>query len=161
MTWFRYAVALGVLLALAGCGGHGGTGASASSSANAQDTMVKFAQCMRQHGVQVDDPKAGDPGIKIKSKGDESKMNAAMQACRQYSPKKDVNPNDPQVRDRMLKMAQCLREHGLQVADPQPGQGLQINVNHSDPRAQQAIQTCNRQRREAGSATPGKRANGG
>lgn len=145
MSALRRAAAGLALLALAGCGAHGTTGASGSSSANAQDAAVKFAECMRQHGVQVDDPRPGEPGIRIRTKLDESKVNAAMQACRKYNPHKNVDPNDPRARDHMLKMAQCLRAHGVQIADPQPGQGLRIQVRKGDPKVQQAIEACNKQ----------------
>jgi hypothetical protein len=141
---FRYAVVCAaVTAALAGCGGHGGSAAS-SSSANAQDEAVKFAQCMRQHGVNVADPRPGDPGIRITAdkKLDQSQIDAAMSDCRKYSPKKDINPNDPKVRDQLLKTAQCLREHGVQIADPQPGQGLRVRVNKGDTKTQQAMEAC-------------------
>jgi hypothetical protein len=142
VTRFRYTVALGALLALAGCGGHGGADASASSSANAQDSMVKFAQCMRQHGVEVEDPRSGESGVRIKSRLNERQTEAAMQACRKYSPKGDIDPNDPKVRDQMLKMAQCLRRHGVQIDDPQPGQGLRVRTRKGDTKTQQAMEAC-------------------
>ena len=142
MSGFRYAAAV-ALAGLAGCGAHGASGATASSSANAQDASVKFAQCMRQHGVNVVDPKPGDRGVRITAKNmSESQLNAAMQACRKYSPMKPMDPNDPKARDQMLKMAQCLRAHGVQVADPQPGQGIQLRVNKGDTKTQQAAEAC-------------------
>ena len=144
MTGFRYAGVI-ALLALTGCGGHAVGGAASSPTADAQDAGVKFAQCMRQHGVNVADPKPGDRGIKITTqKGSKADMDAAMQACRKYSPKVNVDPNDPTVRDHMLKLAQCLRQHGVQVADPQPGQGLRIQLKKPDAKAEQAVETCDK-----------------
>jgi hypothetical protein len=144
MTGFRYAGVL-ALLALAGCGGHAAGGASSSPTADAQDTGVKFAQCMRQHGVDMADPKPGERGIKITSRqGGQAKLDAAMRACRQYSPKMNMDPNDPKVRDQMLKLAQCLRQHGVQVADPQPGQGIRIQVKKADTKTQQAMEACDK-----------------
>jgi hypothetical protein len=137
-----YVAALGALLALTGCGGHGGKDAAASPSANAQDAMVKFAECMRQHGVQVDVPNPGAPGVRIRSTMGPDKLRAAQEACQKYRPKSDLDPNDPKVRDRMLKTAQCLREHGVKIADPQPGQGLQIKVDKADTKTQQAMAAC-------------------
>jgi hypothetical protein len=144
VTGFRYAGVI-ALLALAGCGGHAVGGTASSPTADAQDAGVKFAQCMRQHGVNVADPKPGDRGIKITTqKGSKADMDAAMQACRKYSPKGNVDPNDPTVRDHMLKLAQCLRQHGVQVADPQPGQGLRIQLKKADAKTQQAVETCDK-----------------
>jgi hypothetical protein len=159
VTGIRYAAAL-VLLALAGCGGHGGGNAAASPSANEHDMAVKFAQCMRQHGVQVDDPQPGQPGIRIRSKLSQSATDAAMQACRKYSPRGDINPNDPKVRDQMLKVAQCLRQHGVQVADPAPGKGLRIQLKHPDAKTQQAVEACNKFAPQPGSSHSSQKSGG-
>ena len=155
MTGFRYAGVI-ALLALAGCAGHAGDGTASSPTTGAQDAGVKFAQCMRQHGVDVADPKPGDRGIKITArKGSQATMDAAMLACRKYSPKGNLDPNDPKVRDQMLKLAQCLRRHGVQVADPQPGQGIRIQTNKSDAKARQAMEACDRLvPRPSGSPSP-------
>jgi hypothetical protein len=163
MIRVRYAAAASLAalaLALAGCGsGGGGTHAATSSAAaDEQDMNVKFAQCMREHGVDMPDPVPGQPGIRITSKkGDEAKVDAAMRACQKYSPKRDIDPNDPAVRDRILRTAQCLREHGLDVPDPAPGQGLRIQVKGNDAKAQQAMTEC-RQRMPAPTSS---RPNGG
>ncbi|MGH3374761.1 MAG: hypothetical protein ACRDP6_08480 [Actinoallomurus sp.] len=158
MSRFRYAAAF-TLIALAGCGSHGGGKAATSSAANAQDAGVKFAQCMRQHGVDMADPKPGDRGVRITGKKlDDAKVNTAMQACRKYSPMKAIDPNDPKTRDQMLKVAQCLREHGVQVADPQPGQAFRIQMKKGDTKTQQAMESCRKLVPPPGEATP--RANG-
>ncbi|MDN3352640.1 hypothetical protein [Actinomadura sp. DC4] len=145
MRKLRYVPVL-ALFALAGCGGsHGGSAAaSASASANAQDTAVKFAACMRQHGVEVSDPKPGDPGVRMKTRLNETQMNAAMKACQQYRPKGALDPDDPKAHDQMLKTAQCLRQHGVDVADPQPGKGIQLHVTRGDTKVQKAIEACDK-----------------
>jgi hypothetical protein len=108
-------------LALTGCGSSGTPKVKAST--NAADQGIKFAQCMREHGVAMDDPVDGK--IMIKStKGDQAKMEAAQQACKQFAPGKVGNANDPAAHDRDLKTAACLRKNGVDVKDPQPGQGL-------------------------------------
>ncbi|TDP97514.1 hypothetical protein [Labedaea rhizosphaerae] len=46
------------------------------------DRMRAMAKCMREHGVNVPDPTAQDPGIKIQgTPGDKGKVDAAMKAC--------------------------------------------------------------------------------
>ena len=60
------AVALALALALSGCGSGGDTEKTdAAASKSAQDDQgVKFAQCLREHGVDVEDPEPGK-GIRI------------------------------------------------------------------------------------------------
>src|SRR4051812_42445915 len=83
---FLVAAALLIVLGLsAGCGDHGkggdaalpnaadaSTSPSSSSSGDAdmdpRDAMLKFAQCMREHGVDVPDP-GPDGGIRVDGKG--------------------------------------------------------------------------------------------
>jgi hypothetical protein len=141
------AVPLVVALGLAGCG-KGGKGegvASAvgangaavgatpkpSASVDMQDAMLKFAQCMRDHGVQMDDPQVdgeGHFGIQIGGKGgpaDKTKMDAAMQACQRYMPNGGEPPKmDPAMAEKMRKMAECMRANGVpDFPDPDPETG--------------------------------------
>ncbi|WP_018656730.1 hypothetical protein [Actinomadura flavalba] len=53
-----------------------------------RDQLTKFAQCMRENGVDMPDPGA-DGGIRIKGKpGDQPKMDRAQQACRHLMPER-------------------------------------------------------------------------
>jgi hypothetical protein len=45
----------------------------------------------------------------------------------------------------MLKTAQCLRRHGVNVADPQPGQGLNIQIRGDKAKMQQAMEACRKE----------------
>src|ERR671914_536435 len=94
-------VAVPVVFGLAACGGKagddgiasavGGTAkqsasASPSQTLNPQDAALKFAQCMRQNGIDVPDPRPGQ-GIQLRvNRGSEAKFRAAQEACRQYAP---------------------------------------------------------------------------
>src|SRR5690606_2248382 len=50
----------------------------------------KFAACMRENGVDMEDP-GGDGGVRVfrKGSGDIKKVEEAMESCRQYAPVKD------------------------------------------------------------------------
>jgi predicted small lipoprotein YifL len=120
------------LAGLTGCGSKGES-PSATATANAQDSQVSFAQCLRQHGINAPDPQPGS-GLRIEE-GDQGKLDAALKACKQYNPKTDAGRNDPAAHDRAVKMAQCLRRHGLKVPDPQPGQPLDIGAGQPGKRA--------------------------
>jgi hypothetical protein len=136
------AAALLSTLALAGLTGCGSKGEppSARATANAQDSQVKFAQCLRQHGINAPDPQPGS-GLRIEGLDSEKgKLDAAMEACKQYNPKKDADRNDPAAHDRAVKTAQCLRRHGLNVPDPQPGQPLEIALDERDKAKMQSAQ---------------------
>jgi hypothetical protein len=149
------AVAAPLLLALAlgtlaGCGGSdsgpgiatvaGAAGQSSptpGASADNQARMLQFAQCMRDHGQNVPDPDPNDGGgIKIvRSQGpdgpaiskDDAGFQAAMQACRQYLPNGGAPPSlSPEEQDQLRQFAQCMREHGVDMPDPDPNGGMLV-----------------------------------
>ena len=98
---------------------------SATSTLSPEDSMLKFTQCMRAHGVKVQDPAPGKP-LTIRSKagpgGRSDPMDKAQQACQQYlqqGGQKDP-ASDPKMLDQMVKFAQCMRAHGVNVPDPKP-----------------------------------------
>ncbi|GGK75304.1 hypothetical protein Sme01_50910 [Sphaerisporangium melleum] len=147
MTVRRLALVLASLpvLALAGCGSGGnGTGVAsaqkgtsgpataASPSPAVSSDPLKFAQCMREHGIDMKDPDAGGRvAIKI-DKNKEGEMREAQKACDKYmAGGKRMDASDPRNRDAMLKFAQCMREHGIDVPDPQPGEGMKVRVPKS------------------------------
>ncbi len=124
-----------------------------SAAASPEDQMLQFARCMRQHGVNMPDPKVvadGHGGTQGKvtingGAGDKSKLDAAQKACQKYLPKGGtLNPNDPQALDRALKLARCLRAHGVNVADPKPSQpGILIQGKKGDdPKVRKAMEAC-------------------
>ncbi|HZB33336.1 MAG TPA: hypothetical protein VE465_24470 [Streptosporangiaceae bacterium] len=155
-------VAVPVVFGLAACGGKagddgiasavGGTAkqsasASPSQTLNPQDAALKFAQCMRQNGVDIPDPSA-DGRFQIRAKpGNQAKVQAAMKKCQHFMKAggRLGNPDDPKVRDRMLKFAQCMRQHGIDVPDPRPGQGIQLRVNRGSEAKFRAAQEACRQ----------------
>jgi len=137
--------AVPVVLALAGCGGanedggasaNGGSAspsASTSASMDPEEAALKFAQCMRKHGIDMPDPKVGGGkvNIKINAKGvPRSKLQGAQKACQHFMAAGGKGPaaDDPKARDQLLKFAQCMREHGIDMADPKPGQGVDLRV---------------------------------
>ena len=121
------AVFLAAVLSLTACGspGNPNAGLPSGTATNPADRAVAFAQCMRQHGVQVSDPKQSG-GVNFTGNVDQGTLNAAEQACAKYDIKRGVSGESAAEQDRNLKLAKCLRQHGLNVPDPRPGQGLMI-----------------------------------
>jgi hypothetical protein len=131
-------------LALAGCG----SGSKPAATQNPNDQMVKFAQCMRQHGINVPDPKNGHLEVSGSGgAGTKAKVDAAIQACQKYAPKEMSGPASSKDRDHALKMAECLRKHGVNAADPPPGQAdVQVQGSNGDrAKVDQARQACEKQ----------------
>jgi hypothetical protein len=140
--WLAAAVPL-LALSLAACGGHGkkpgvatangGNGKKGTPtptvSVDPQTAMLNYAKCMREHGVDMPDPQTnGDGGgVTITISGgpkNEAQMNAAQEACKQYMPNGGAPPSmSPEQIEQMRKFAQCMREHGVQMADPDPNNG--------------------------------------
>ena len=133
---------------LAACGG-GGSGdaqvaslggasgatstTAAQTEADTQQAMLDFAKCMREQGIDMPDPEFdenGNGGIRVGVVGkpgemDEAKMEAAQKACQAYMDKVRANapPPDPakeeEQKQKMLAFAQCMRDHGIDMPDPE------------------------------------------
>ncbi|GAA3446674.1 hypothetical protein [Planomonospora venezuelensis] len=121
--------------------------ASASSSAPAdpQEAQLKFAQCMREHGVDMEDPD-GSGRVRIKAgPGDQAETEKAMKECQPLMENavKDRGPQSPQDRDRMLKYAQCMREHGVDMPDPGPDGRMQLRLTPgNEQKLEEAEEAC-------------------
>jgi hypothetical protein len=154
------ALPLALTLALTGCGGDdkddkgvasaGGTkqgdAGGGGEKLSQEERGVKFAQCMRDHGVDMEDPKPGG-GIQLKVKGNKAEVDKAMEACRQYSPGADrTGPPDPKQQERAREFAACMRKNGVEkFPDPDPNQpGIRIDKNTvgDDPDLETAQQAC-------------------
>ncbi|MFD0318128.1 hypothetical protein [Streptomyces flavalbus] len=140
------ALLLALTLAVGGCGSDDGGTDAADIAAGARDQderAVKFAECLREHGVEVEDPGQGG-GLRIRGQLPKSEVDAAMEACRKYSPMQEGGTPDPEVEEKMRKMSQCMRDHGVEdFPDPEPGRGIQIDQGIAeDPDFEKAQQAC-------------------
>jgi hypothetical protein len=153
-------------LALAGCGrsdDDGGTGvataggAAARPSASAsgaaalgeEERQLRFAQCMRQNGVEVPDPEPGGQGTMLRfgADVDPQKVEAAMQKCRTLLPNGGELPKlDPAQIDTMRKLARCMRDNGVpDFPDPDANGMIKIDrgaMNPEDTKVRAAMEKC-------------------
>ena len=154
------ALPLALALALSGCGsddggsdvasagGDGNQPAAGSSPSLSRDEMgVKFAQCMRENGIDLADPEPGK-GVMLKVGPEVGKeaMDKAMEACREYNPMADGAAGaNPQAEENGRKYASCMRENGVEAfPDPAPGQfGMRITPEIAeDPDFAKAQEQC-------------------
>ncbi|NUP69501.1 MAG: hypothetical protein HOV96_34960 [Nonomuraea sp.] len=157
-------LAAALLTALAGCGGQqSGTGvasvtrtsaeptaaATPTASADPQEQGRKFAACMREHGVPMEDPDpSGGGGLKMLTgkNVDKEKIRKAAEDCRAYSPFKDRTNLKPEDVEQMRRLAACMRENGVDMPDPNPDgsmpSGTTRNLKPDDPAFKKAIEVC-------------------
>jgi hypothetical protein len=120
-------------LGLAACGGDE-TEANAGRQDRPDDeelrqAQVKFAECMRKEGVDMPDPEAGGKQT-FKVGGDSGispeEFEAASKACEKY--RKDIRPQlseeeQAEFKQKALDYARCMRDHGIDMPDPQFSEG--------------------------------------
>jgi hypothetical protein len=175
MRRIRMGLLPGLLLALAltigACSGGdkgsgvaslGGDKPTATTSAGSQDPRQKalaYARCMRQHGIDMPDPKFDAPGHMTQGLPagvgpDDPKFKAADQACKQYSPNAGAPEKlDPQTQQQLLAFARCMRQHGIDIPDPKPGGGIDMRgstASPDSPKFKAADQACQQYQPQVG-----------
>ncbi len=163
----RRALALcstGLILAfgLAACGSSGSsTGTSTDGTTGAQfQARLNLAKCFRAHGLNVPDPSpgggaAGGGGVfRELRQYSQAQVTSARQACQQYFaqafPRLNLSPaQQAQFRQQLVKFAECMRSHGVNVPDPSTttGGGFGFarqfrSVDRNSPAFQSASQAC-------------------
>lgn len=157
---------------LGACGGGGGGTGVASLSGGSQGGHVttttlgthdvallfqKWAQCMRQHGVDMPDPVVNNQGqasVSLAGKPAQGAMDAAMAACQSLQRAAAAAAGGgPTTKKpdaaKLLNFSKCMRAHGLHdFPDPNPGGGLQISggpgsdLSPDNPTFQRAQTAC-------------------
>jgi hypothetical protein len=114
---------------------------SPAASQDAEAAIAAFEACMKEHGVDIEiaegdgaggfTGRAGAPpqgAVDAQPGGnagppDRSELEAADEACRDLLPSGMVgDPDatmDPEMADALLDFAKCMREHGVDMPDPQ------------------------------------------
>ena len=98
---------------------------ASSSNAASQDANLIFAQCMREKGFDVPDTGLTPDNAKDTSAGFNAAVNECMAKTDGLTGQDDLT-KDPAARDALVKGAQCLRDLGYNVKDPEPGKGVDI-----------------------------------
>lgn len=133
-----------VAFVLAGCAAtsQGATSAPISPTSPDEPSAVSYAACLREHGLNVPDPDAS--GALAMPEGydrNDPAVLAAEQACADQLPtvtEEQRAAND----DEMLAMARCMRENGVDIADPINGE---VRIPMVDQEAlDSALEVCSR-----------------
>ncbi len=134
---------------LAACGG--GSNDAASGDSASEQAGLKFARCMREHGVNVPDPGTrGEINIRV-TPGTKAKTDAAQRACSHYLRGLARNASPAQMQraqDAALAYARCMRSHGVDFPDPKvsaDGGMVQFGgpgLNPNSSKFQQADKAC-------------------
>ena len=122
-------LAVGAAIALGACGSsddNGGASGGKSRSDKAFEGALKYAKCMRDHGIDAPDPqRVGSGGIKMSMKGgptNKAKMDAANKDCQKYMQigggQAPSAAEQAKAKDAMLAYAKCMRGHGVNMPDP-------------------------------------------
>jgi hypothetical protein len=154
------ALPLALAVSLTGCGSDGGgdgvasadggkkkdepsAGASLSrDQINAQN--IKFARCLRKHGVDVADPKPGEGLALSVDDANKATVDKATEACRKYAPAAPSDEDNAKERNEMLEFARCMRKNGVEsFKDPKPGEGVAMGPEQGDdPDYKKAEKKC-------------------
>ncbi len=146
----RLLILAALAAALVACGGEdpkparsGGPGAGRGPDAKTRKAMLDFAGCMREHGVDMPDPQFGEGGRVVqRSRGaDPDTMRAAQRACQHFQdaikPPEISEADKEKFKKEALANARCMREHGINMPDPQfdenGGATVRMGENGVDP----------------------------
>lgn len=105
----------------------GGSGESAKSEGAFVAWQLQFASCMREQGFDVPDP-SGASNESMTIPDDLDAFETAADSCREEIGEPPVTSGrDPQeLLERDAAFVSCLRENGVQIDDPQPGEPAKI-----------------------------------
>ena len=137
------AAAAGLLLT--GCGILGGDDAAdtdASAEKSMEEAMLDFAACMRDNGVDMPDPESDGGMTALPAMGEDDEFEAALEACEGLIPVDENAPSDEERFETDLRLAECLRENGIDVDDPEPGMGMALPIDPDDDEHMAAVTQC-------------------
>ncbi|MBV9309905.1 MAG: hypothetical protein JOZ73_03695 [Solirubrobacterales bacterium] len=159
--------AVAAALTVAACGSAGSRTSTGVTSGAQFQARLNLAKCFRAHGINVPDPSSGGGAaggggggiFRTLRQYPQAQIQTARQACQQYFaqafPQLNLSPAQrAQFQQQLVKFAQCMRSHGINVPDPTfngngpgPGGGFGFrrafgSVDRNSPAFQSASQAC-------------------
>jgi hypothetical protein len=144
-------------LAFAACGDDDESTAASPEESRAEfrQAALDYAECMREHGIDVPDPKPGEGGgVLLERRGpDTAATRKAEDECRKHLEKVDppeFSPEEEQeFREQALEFARCMRGEGIDFPDPTFGEDGRVQMRmgagedpRQDPRFEEAFEKC-------------------
>jgi hypothetical protein len=131
-------------------------GGAAESDEDLEEQALAFSECMRENGVpDFPDPEIEDGRIQMRIGGpdggaqiDQEAMEKAMQACEDLAPRGGGNFSEEdrqEMQDAMLEYAQCMRDNGYDMPDPDFSDGggmIRLEGEPDDPAFEKAQEAC-------------------
>lgn len=123
--WLLAAIAAAALAA--GCGSTSPTSTETAAALRSDRGMVRFAHCMRAHGINMPDPfhRQGHEGLSIQPPAHGPATTNAYKACGQFlQPSIELKQRGaaqaitPAMRLGLIRYAQCMRGHAVPMLDP-------------------------------------------
>jgi hypothetical protein len=169
-------------LGLSACGSSSSSSSSSSdpSASTAATARLNLAKCFRANGIDVPDPSSGGGAagggslFRVLRNYSQAQVTKARQACNQYFaqafPRANLSPQQrAQLQQQLVKFAQCMRSHGVNVPDPTfnnngggggPGAGFGFrggfnSAQRNSPAFQAAAKACQSLRPRFGRGGPG------
>ena len=180
MTMTRLAAPLLALaLVAAGCSSDGNEGIASLEASDTTDApattsdlrlesenaLLEFTQCLRDQGLDVDDPELDADGEfrftmpigEFMERMNSTESRAALDACQQYLAgvtQQFGGFDRTDIEDRLLAYAECMRQNGYDMGDPDLSGGFQLNpepgeapgafgnIDTDDPAFQAANDVC-------------------
>jgi len=135
---------------------------SPSASVDPQQAFLDYAKCMREHGIDMPDPQVDSGSGKVtmtvgSGSGpiDKDKMTAAQSACQHFIANARLGGDrqlSPEDQDKLLAFAKCMRDHGVDMPDPDfsngggfvqvGGPGSKDSIDPGSEQFQAAQQAC-------------------
>jgi hypothetical protein len=124
-----------------------GSGESEPSPADREEALLDFAECMRDHGIDMPDPQIsqdGSGGILIQQEEgsgmdpESEEFQAAEDACESILEDAagdiELDPEqEAEMREELLEFAQCMRDHGIDMPDPVFGEDGRVEIRANGP----------------------------
>ena len=123
----------------------GGGGGGPVDESEMQDSMLEYSQCMRDNGIDMPDPQFDeDGGVQVGISPDSGidpeseEFTAAEEECRpimeEVRPDMDLSPEEQaEMQDRLTAMAECMRERGHDMPDPQVNGDGGVRITRGGP----------------------------